>query len=53
LIGIPFINDQVITVQKIVDLGISERVDPVTTTKSELKGVIIRVAETQRLVMTF
>jgi hypothetical protein len=52
LIGIPF-NDQVITVQKIVDLGIAERVDPATTTKSELKVVIIHVAETQRLVTTF
>jgi hypothetical protein len=48
-----FINDQVFTVQKIVDLGIAERVDPATTTKSELKDVIIHVAETQRFVMTF
>jgi hypothetical protein len=36
-----------LTVQKIVDLGIAERVDPGTTTKYELKGVIIHVAETQ------
>jgi hypothetical protein len=48
-----FINDQVFTVQKIVDLGIAKGVDPATTTKSELKGVIIHVAETQRLVLTF
>jgi UDP:flavonoid glycosyltransferase YjiC (YdhE family) len=50
IIGMPFINDQPTTVQKLVDLGIAKRVDPATVTKTELKSVIIHVAESRRLV---
>jgi UDP:flavonoid glycosyltransferase YjiC (YdhE family) len=48
LVGMPFMGDQPMNVQKIVDLGIGLGVDPVTVTKNELKNSIIEVAENNK-----
>ncbi|KAJ3641663.1 hypothetical protein Zmor_028148 [Zophobas morio] len=47
LIGMPFMSDQPMNVQKIVKMGIGLGVDPVSVSKEELKGCIIEVVENQ------
>ncbi|KAJ3641643.1 hypothetical protein Zmor_028137 [Zophobas morio] len=48
LIGMPFICEQPVNVQSIVDQGIGLGVDPVTVSKEELKNCIIEVAENSK-----
>ena len=48
LIGMPFMRDQPMNVQKIIDMGIGLGVDPVTMSKKELKKCIIEVAENNK-----
>ncbi|KAJ3641639.1 hypothetical protein Zmor_028135 [Zophobas morio] len=48
LIGMPFMRDQPMNVQKIIDMGIGLGIDPVTMTKEELKKCIIEVAENNK-----
>ena len=48
LIGMPFMGDQPMNVQKIIDMGIGLGVDPVTVNKEELKNCIIEVAEDKK-----
>ncbi|RZC32085.1 UDPGT domain containing protein [Asbolus verrucosus] len=45
LVGMPFMGDQPMNVQKLVEIGIAVGVDPVSVTKDELKKAIIEVAE--------
>lgn len=48
LVGMPFMGDQPMNVQKIIDLGIGVGVDPVTVTQDQLKESIIEVAENRK-----
>ncbi|RZC42789.1 UDP-glucuronosyltransferase 2B9, partial [Asbolus verrucosus] len=48
LIGMPFMGDQPLNIQKLVEAGIAVAVDPVSVTKDELKNAIIEVAENSK-----
>ncbi|XP_063913099.1 UDP-glycosyltransferase UGT5-like [Zophobas morio] len=48
LIGMPFMRDQPMNVQKLIDMGIGLGVDPVIMSKEELKKRIIEVAENNK-----
>ncbi|XP_063913101.1 UDP-glucuronosyltransferase 2B2-like [Zophobas morio] len=48
LIGMPFMRDQPMNVQKIIDMGIGLGIDSVTMSKEELKKCIIDVAENHK-----
>ncbi|XP_044262353.1 UDP-glycosyltransferase UGT5-like [Tribolium madens] len=48
LVGMPFMGDQPMNVQKIVNLGIGLGVDPATLTEEQLKKSIIEVVENNK-----